>query len=263
MNVKKRLYEDYFKNSRLPLYRSILENAKQNNYEMMSELAFYNLLVSGDIKGRKILINRHDIDTSPRVTAKMFEIEKEIYGKNGSATYYFRLSTIDKELIRMIDVYGYETGYHYEELATLEKNTKTKSKEGIVGLISKAQKEFLKNIGYFRRFTGSPSISVASHGDFINTKYKIQNAVLLDNEMVRKKGNILFEAYDPIVNNLIEKRFADQVLLAEFAPQVVAAIKDGVSVIMLLTHPRNWQVDFFANTKDNVKRIMQGLHYKI
>lgn len=263
MNLKQRVFEDYLKPSRLPLYQQILELALLNNYEMMSELSFYKLITAGDIDGRKILVNRHDIDTSPKVASKMFEIEKKVYGKNGSSTYYFRLSTIDRELIKMIDSFGYETGYHYEELATLEKKTKTKSKEGMMGQKSEAEQQFLKNLGYFRRFTGSPSISVASHGDFINTKYKIQNAVLLENEMVRNKGNILFEAYDPIVNTPIEKRFADQVLLAEFAPQVIDAIKDGVSVIMLLTHPRNWQVDFFANTKDNAKRLIEGTIYRL
>lgn len=125
MGLKNRIYEDYFKKSRLPEYKKILETARENDYKMVGILDFYNIMKDDPeiLEKRKVLINRHDIDTSPKVARKLFNIEKEVYGHEGSATYYFRESTIDKKLISDIEAYGYETGYHYEQLATFEKNT--------------------------------------------------------------------------------------------------------------------------------------------
>ena len=125
MKLKQRLYEDYLKKSRLPEYRKLLLTAQTAGYQMVGILQFFKMVKEKEQLDR-ILINRHDIDTSPKVARQMFEIEKEIYGKNGSATYYFRNSTMDKHLIKELDEYGYETGYHYEELAIYEKKHKLK-----------------------------------------------------------------------------------------------------------------------------------------
>lgn len=140
---------------------------------------------------------------------------------------------------------------------------KSKKVYYLLKLIPDAQQLFQKNILYFRNITGSPSISVASHGDFINTMYHIQNTSLLKSKKIRQKAGVLFEAYDEIVNSPVQKRFADQVLLERFASQVISAIDENASIIMLLTHPRNWEVDFWANTKDNIMRVVQGLLYKV
>ena len=126
MRVKQRIYEDYFKPSRLPDYKRVLKAFRDAGYHMVGILDLHNMVMGGGITG-KVFVNRHDIDTSPKVAREMFEIEKEVYGHEGSVTYYFRDSTIDKKLIKDIENYGYETGYHYEELATIEKKNKLKN----------------------------------------------------------------------------------------------------------------------------------------
>ena len=152
MGLKRRIYEDYFKKSRLPGYRRTLQAAKDNGYQMVGVLDFARITRSGKPTGQKIYINRHDIDTSPKVAAEMFEIEKEIYGKDGCATYYFRDITTDKRLIKEIDAYGYETGYHYEELAAYAKEHKLKTREEIAASVHKAGEIFFaKNIVQYRK----------------------------------------------------------------------------------------------------------------
>ena len=150
MKFKQRIYEDYFKPSRLFAYRKVLELLRDSEYRMVGVLDFYNIVQrEGSITG-KYFINRHDIDTSPRVAREMFCIEKEVFGKGGSATYYFRDSTIDRKLISEIDEYGYETGYHYEEIATYEKKHKTRSKTALEQAMPQIREEFEKDLENFR-----------------------------------------------------------------------------------------------------------------
>lgn len=209
------------------------------------------------------MLNRHDIDTSPNVARKFFEIEKEVYGREGSVTYYFRDKTIDIKLIHDIESYGYETGYHYETIATWEKKYKTKSAEVLEKNLSAIQDLFLKDLSSFRECTGSPSLSVASHGDFINRRYGYCNYEILKSAEVRNKAKVIVEAYDDFIMHLVKERYADQVPLDGFATHVENSIKNGCLCIMILTHPRNWEVDIVANTVDNIERLVQGILYKI
>ena len=262
MSLKQRIYEDYLKKSRLPAYRRTLQVAKLHGYQMVGILDFTRIVRRGNLSGKKIYINRHDIDTSPKVAAEMFEIEKEIYGRTGTATYYFRNSTIDKKLINVIDAYGYETGYHYEELATFTKENKLRSKEEIVSHINEAGEVFLNGLKRFRDITGSSSVTIASHGDFINTRYDIQSYEMLKNQFIREKAGIEVEAYDDEIMHYVQERFADQQLLDNYPEVVINAFEHEIPVVMTLTHPRNWEIDVLANTIENFRRIIQDLRYR-
>lgn len=262
MRLKQRIYEDYLKPSRLPEYKAVLECFRDAGYRMVGILELYKMVIGNGVSG-KVFVNRHDIDTSPKVARAMFEIEKSVYGHDGSATYYFRDSTIDKKLIADIEKYGYETGYHYEELATYEKMHKLRNVEKMRAALPECRKMFLEDIKRFREETGSRCLTVASHGDFINTKYKIQSVEILADSDIRTKAGIVVEAYDQEVTLPIKARYADQVLLGRFPDEVKKGITDGNDVVMTLTHPRNWKVDFFANTLDNIGRFVRGLRYRI
>ena len=114
----------------------------------------------------------------------------------------------------------------------------------------------------YRSLTETQSLSIASHGDFINTKYQMQNTLILEDESTRQKSGIEVEAYDESMTKYIEARFADQMLLEKFYGEVIRAMRQEISVIMILTHPRNWKVDIIANTKENLKRAIQGSKYR-
>ena len=261
MRLKLRIYEDYLKPSRLPEYRAVLEYFKEAGYRMVGILEWHKMVTAGGGLN-KVFINRHDIDTSPKVAREMFEIEKSVYGHEGSATYYFRDSTVDKKLIADIENYGYETGYHYEELATYEKLHKLKNVEKMRAALPECRKMFLDDVKRFREETGSRCMTVASHGDFINTRYKIQNVEILADEDTRENAGIVAEAYDKVVTQPIGARYADQVLLGKFSEEVKKGIAERYNVVMMLTHPRNWKVDVVANTLDNLGRFLQGWKYR-
>ncbi len=263
MSIKDRIYEDYLKTSRLPEYRKTLQVAKKHGYQMVGVQDYTRLIRANSLEGKKIYLNRHDIDTSPKVAREMFEIEKEIYGKSGSATYYFRDTTTDIDLIHDIDAYGYETGYHYEELATYTKKYKLKNKEAIKASICKAGEVFLKDLERFRKETGSKSKTIASHGDFINTRYDIQSYEMLRIPSIREQAEIEAEAYDEDIMQYVQERLADQHLLAQFSVFAVEAFKRGTPVVMTLTHPRNWKVDAWENTKENLRRIIQDARLRL
>ena len=257
----KRIYEDYFKRSRLNDYKRVLQKAYSCEYKMLGIKDFYYHVIS-DENDDLILVNRHDIDTSPRVAKKMFDIEKEVYGKQGSATYYFRKSTLDINLANEIEAYGYEAAFHYEEIADYVKENKITSKEQINIHMGNIATKFLNDLNTFRSITGSKSQTVASHGDWINVRFKMPNLEILRNSDIRKKSGILIEAYDDEMMKFVKERYADQVLLDKFSESVIDAIDRRCKIIMILTHPRNLEVDFFATTNENWKRLSEEIKYK-
>lgn len=265
MSFFNRLYEDYFKISRLKKYKETLQYALENGYKIMSVYDFYKMIQCGEFDkyNGKILVNRHDIDTSPMVTKKILQIEQEVLGHNGSSSYYFRDCTTDKKLIKIIDEYGYETGYHYEELAKIIKKRRIKKSEKIPSLFLEARELFCIDLLRFRQKTGSQSLIVASHGDFINTKFQIQNYEFLHDDNTRKKAGIIAEAYDEIITSHYNVRISDHDNPKAFYGLIRSAIDNKVRVIFMLTHPRNQKIDILFNTKDNFARLFEGLRYKL
>lgn len=264
MGIKKKIYEDYFKPSRLDKYEGILLYAKQNGYCMVGVQEFYDIVNNGTLNGtKKYLLNRHDIDTSPKVAREMFEIERKIYGENGSSTFYFRDTTADVNLIRYIESYGYETGYHYETIANYEKKRKAKNRAMLQTEREELEKRFLCELDSYRRKTKTLSRTIASHGDFVNVMLDIPNYWLLESDSLRGDSGIVVEAYDEKIMKYVQKRLADHVLGVSFADEVNKAIQEEIPVIMILTHPRNWKRDVIDNTRENFRRLIQGVLYKI
>lgn len=263
MKLNKRIYEDFFKKSRLQEYRDLLIDAKNKGYKMMGIYDFYNYVnFKKSFENEKIIIMRHDVDTSPRVAKKMFDIEYAIFGKNGTSTYYFRDKTTHKKIIRQIEECGYETGYHYETIANYEKKHHLMSVDLLRSRFDLIKKQFEIELRNYRQKTNTLSKTISSHGDFINTKYKIQNYELLKDNSLREKNSIILEAYDNSINKFVTKRFADQQLLEKFTANVRENLEVS-GVILLLTHPRQWEKDILWNLYDNFSRIVEGLKYNL
>ena len=104
---------------------------------------------------------------------------------------------------------------------------------------------------------------MASHGDFINIRLGISNDVILNDSQLREKCNITLEAYDNSINQYVIDRHADQILLDNFSEKVKKSVYLGCPIIMALTHPRNWKVDYCANTIDNIGRLVEGIKYRV
>lgn len=140
----------------------------------------------------RIFLNRHDVDIDSKIARKMFQIEKKM---GITSTFYFRLSTLDIDLMREINNYGSEVGYHFEEIATFAKQYRIKDKTGLKSHHKKIQKLFLENLSRIEESLGFKILSVASHGDFMNRALGCTNNEIID-EVLKQRARIDFEAYE-------------------------------------------------------------------
>lgn len=256
MNIKKRLYNDFFRPSKDGEYEQILQCARDNGYEFHTILSFEDVIANGVDEGKKYLILRRDIDTADfQILRKMLALEKK-YG--AKATYYFRWNTLNVDLMRDISDAGGEASYHFEEIATFCYKHHIRSKETMLKHIEEIRDLFIRQYEKFKLKTGQPCLTVASHGDFVNSMLDVQNKVLI-NERVRQSCGILREAYDDLHMDILTCRIADQVEMDSFVGKAIAAIGRGEPVLELLTHPRQWNSPVLVNFKEELSRVYRGL----
>lgn len=260
MNIKQRLYNDFLRPSKEGEYESILKTARDNGYEVHTMLSFEDVIKNGVEKGKKYLILRRDIDTADfRILRKMLALEKE-YGAR--ATYYFRWNTISVKLMNEIAEAGGEASYHFEEIATYCYCHRIRTKEKMLEHIEEIKNLFISQIEKFRKKTGQPCCTVASHGDYVNSKFQIQNKELID-ERVRKVCAIQREAYDAEHLDMLTCRIADQKEMEYFTEKAITAIKRGEPVLELLTHPRQWNSPVWVNLKEEIVRVFKQIYMGI
>ena len=259
-NIAARVYADYFMPNRLKEYAELISCGLSNNYKVTSVIQYYDMLVNNEVGNtEKLLVLRHDIDSDVNIAKQFWEIEK---AKGVFASYYFRLETLQQELMQNIAGYGSEASYHYEELATYCKRHNIFQPEDVLNAIGSIQEEFIKNYWHIRNMLGVPLRSVASHGDWFNRKLGMTNRQLLSKE-VRSDCGIEVECYDEILKTGC-LRISDT-LYPEYwkVASPIKAIEDGVKVICLLTHPRHWEANWAINTGQNITRIYESLKFQI
>lgn len=203
----------------------------------------------------KIVLLRHDIDTDIGVAKKFFEIEKKL---NIKCTYYFRLGTFDKKLVSSITSYGSEASYHFEEISDFAFANKIKTKEEVDKNIDIIRNNFIINLEHIRREYGINSVTIASHGDFVNRYLKIINNYLLTDEL-RKQCNILVEAYDDILMSRF-KYISDAKYPDLYKYNFNEDIKKQ-QMLYVLVHPRQWTSHFFERLGLDLKRFIDGRKY--
>ena len=205
------------------------------------------------------LILRRDIDTADfKILRKMLALEKK-YGAR--ATYYFRWNTINVKLMQEIAEAGGEASYHYEEIASYCYRHHIKTKERMLEHIEDIKDLFIEQYAKFKEKTGQPCQTIASHGDYINTRFKYQNKELIDYR-VRRETGIIREAYDVPHMNALTCRIADQVEMENFTSKAIAAIERGEPALELLTHPRQWNSPVWVNLNEEIGRVARGLWMK-
>ena len=260
MNIKRRLYNDFFRPSKEGEYEQILKAARDNGYEFHTVLSFEDVVGrKGRFSDKKYLILRRDIDTADsKILRKMLDLEK----KNGArATYYFRWNTIDVKLMHEIAEAGGEASYHYEEIATYCYKHHIKTKDVMMQHIEDIRDLFMSQYNKFKEKTGQPCLTIASHGEFVNTKLQVQNTTIID-DRVRKATGIVREAYDKSHMDLLTCRIADQVEMEKFTEKAIAAIERGEPVLELLTHPRQWNSPVWVNLKEELNRACKDIYWR-
>lgn len=257
--LARRLYNDFFRPSREMDYEKILIAAKRCGYEVHTILSFEDVIREGVNPEKKYLILRRDIDTGDfYILRKMLNLEKK-YGAR--ATYYFRWNTINLELMHDIAEAGGEASYHYEEIATYCYRHRITSKERMLEHMPEIRNLFVEQYARFKEETGQPCLTIASHGDYMNTRFKFQNYQLINDE-VREKCGFIREAYDSAHMKALTCRIADQNELETFTDKSIEAMKRGEPVLELLTHPRQWNSPFWINLKEEINRVCKQLYMR-
>jgi len=99
------------------------------------------------------IVIRHDIDRRNKYALRIARLE---YERKIKATYYFRIRTFDKEIVREISDLGHDIGYHYEDLSSNN------------GDYKKAINSFEQNLESMRNLTELNITTIAMHGRWIS-----------------------------------------------------------------------------------------------
>ena len=258
-----RLRSTYFLPCRLGEYREFIKGCASYGYEMHSIISFWWLLSSGaSVSDGKYMILRHDVDSDAATAEKMWSIEQE-FGARSS--FYFRLCTLDFDLMRRIEQSGSEASYHYEELATFAKQRCIRRPEELLPLMPEIQRTFADNIGILRQQSGLPMISVASHGDFANRHLGMANWMLLEPYELRTQLGIEVEVYDEKLMNFVSSRHSD---IAQYPAlwnpsNPIGAVRRSEPVIYVLTHPGRWSRNRAELVEQDTLRLVEGIRYRL
>lgn len=252
----RRLYSDYGMPSRLAKHESLIRAGQAAGFAQTSVRDFFDSIKAGKAGTARCIVHRHDIDTDLRTTRKMFELEK----KHGiKSSYYFRLSTLDFGLMREIDAYGSEVGYHYEELAAFSKMHKIKDPALVRQRLPDIRELFRTNFAWVESQLGQKIRTVASHGDFANRRLKLNNAEILADEQLRKDCGIECEAYDAALLDHIDLYITDRPPPQYYCPSSPFDVIGHHHRICLVTHPRQVETNWKENTKANLFRFYEAV----
>lgn len=252
-----RFYSDFFLPNRLSEWRLLLEQALESGYEVHSIRSFWEILKNKRMRSNsKYLVVRHDIDTDVCVARQMWEIEKHL---NVRGSYYFRLSTLDVDLMCEIEAGGGEASYHYEELATYAKSKGLADRKAVLANLDVIRKIFAHNLKHLREQTGIHMCVVSSHGDWINRRMGLPNWVILEDRTFRKEVEVELEVYDHDFMRFVTSRHSDAPYPAFWKPRnPLEAIRDGDPVVYILVHPRHWRANVQVNLVDDLSRLWEG-----
>lgn len=253
-----RLYSDYAMPSQLAAHEAIIQSAAEAGYIQSSVRDFFRGVPYQSPVARRTLavVHRHDVDTDLRTARKLFEIEQRHQVRS---SFYFRLATLDIELMRDIEAYGSEASYHYEELATYAKRHRIKQAADVLPCLPQIREEFVRNFHNIEDRLGVKMTTVASHGDFANRRLKLANSLILGDTSLRQRCGIECEAYDAALMENTDIYISDRPHPQYFYPITPHEALGRHARIYLLTHPRQCETNWAENTKENLARLYQGL----
>lgn len=256
-----RVYADYLAGSRLDEYRRLIAASLDLGFRHCT-IADLNAAIakSSFTTDDKIFVHRHDIDTDADGARAFFEIEKALGIRS---TFYFRLSTLDISLMREINAYGSEVGYHYEELATRAKRRGLGTGASALADLDSIRADFERNFRALQDALGFKIRSVASHGDFINRRLGVQNTPILQDADLRNRLGIECESYDPALMDFFNAYLSDDLPTRPYKRGSPFEAIQSKRHVCLLTHPRHWRTSPLDNTSDNLRRIGEEIEWQI
>ena len=127
----------------LKAYNRLLNVLQSQRYSFQTVAHF------SEIRNRKSIILRHDVDRLPENSLKIAQLEKKL---GIGASYYFRAvpESWNEGIILEIASLGHEVGYHYESLTTCWGN------------VEKAFIDFKRNLEKLRNLV--PVSTICMHG---------------------------------------------------------------------------------------------------
>ena len=261
--LRNRVYADFFMGSRLDEYQPFLESVLAAEYRITSVGGAWRLIAEGGLDPTsRNLVLRLDVDTDPRTAAAMWEVARRL---GVEASYFFRLSTLDPLVMNAIAAGGSEVSYHYEELATVAKRRRLRTAADALAALPEVRDLFAANLLRLRATTGLPMRIVAAHGDFVNRRLGYLNCRLLEHPAFRRRElGIDLETYDEAFLCHLPSRHIDAPPPRRWEPSdPTAAIAAGVAVVSVLVHPRHWRAAPVVNARDDVRRVLEGLDYRL
>lgn len=248
-----RVYADYLMPSRLREYEALLIKAKDAGYAQMSIRSFYR-----GTRAKRVLIHRHDIDSDLRTARKMFDLECRHQVR---ASYYFRLRTLDIGFMRDIEAAGSEASYHYEEIADFVKLRRVRDPVEVRRHFPALRDQFAMNVARITNALGRPLVTVASHGDFANRKLNIINHELLADPVLRRRCGIECETYDEALLSQFDVYISDRKYPVYYKPMSPFTALGQHRRICLLTHPVQWETNWFDSTRCNLHRLYEAIRW--
>lgn len=238
-------------NHRIQYYKMYIMLALSREYKVCSFIDFYNDRDS-DVKH---LVLRHDVDQhNPIATRKLFEAELDCGVKS---TYYFRKSTVDRQLIIDMINAGFEVGFHYETIADYAKEHNCESIDQInMKEVSERLKSDITDFNLSLKYTIR---SCASHGDAMNRKLKCSNNILFENTDPRYFG-VEIEAYNrDLYESYIDSHIMDGPIMYNYGFSYKLNPIDEILAerrnIVFLAHPNHW----YLTLKDRLVCMLQLL----
>ena len=258
--VAYRIYQDFFMPSRIGEYSRMLSELSGAGYSFLGVGDYAKLISENRELPRRTVVLRHDVDTDPETARRMFDVEKQL---NIRSTYFFRLSTLNHDLMADMNSFGTEVSYHYEEIATVAKRHSLRSRQHVMARMTEIQELFAKNISKLRDRTGLPMTTVASHGDFANRALGVPNHELLT-PALRTALGIAFEVYDRELQMDLSARLVDRPPPTWWHPEApLEAVASSKSPIYILVHPKQWHADIAENSRELLLRLKEGYSFSM
>jgi hypothetical protein len=254
-----RVYADYLMPSRLREYEAVLCQARELGYTQIPVRNFFRGLSGRGGLPERALVHRHDIDSDLRTAKKLFALET----RHGiSATYYFRLCTLDLGFMREIEAAGSEASYHYEEVAYFAKRHRIRDAGLLRQRFPEIRELFVNNFNDISDRLGLPMATVASHGDFANRRLNVINHELLQDSALRERCGIECEAYDEALLRHIDMYISDRKYPVYYRPMSPFEALGRHEHILFLTHPVQWETNWVDNTRCNARRLVEELAWR-